>query len=347
MKNPNRFYIYALWITGEDVPFYIGKGQGSRCYVHFSEKSLRADTLKNQVIKKALQAGSEVYIQTLHENLDEPTAFWHEADWIAHYGRRNNDTGCLVNLTDGGEGTSGIVLSAANIAKKRIDAKLAWKGNSERRAATSELQSRLAADPVFLATRVAAQKRTLARPENKARRRAVQKRTWEDPECRDRRIAGMRKAQSDPAYREQQSKRFRVPDSVLIAQLALNNPLFALEQSYVQTDKALTCSLVRCRHCGGEVVMKNQKMLNGNLPREHYECAQEVFNLSSGTGVYRSKGGFGVPKTIIEPPVGAEFTFKIAPAGVLFFDLDGNEISRTRLPSAYTQARITAEQKLS
>jgi hypothetical protein len=96
----NNFYVYVHTKIGEDIPFYIGKGKGNRAY---SKKGRSA--WWNRVAKNGFKVELEF------ENLDEKTAFQMEEDLIKMWGRRNIDTGCLVNLTDGGEGLSGYIMS--------------------------------------------------------------------------------------------------------------------------------------------------------------------------------------------------------------------------------------------
>jgi len=76
--------------------FYIGKGKGSRSHSHEGRNKL----WKNIVAKHGLE------VRIWADNLSEEAAFAMEKDWIKLYGRRDLGTGCLVNLTDGGEGQS-------------------------------------------------------------------------------------------------------------------------------------------------------------------------------------------------------------------------------------------------
>ena len=43
-----------------------------------------------------------------------------EIEFIKLYGRKDNNTGILVNLTDGGEGTLGVIVSERNFKKKDL-----------------------------------------------------------------------------------------------------------------------------------------------------------------------------------------------------------------------------------
>ena len=95
----NEYYVYEHATEDGDV-YYIGKGKGNRAW----SKEGRNDFWR----KKALKHGMAVSI--VEDGLTEQEAFDLEVSLISHYGRRDNGTGCLVNLTDGGEGASGASL---------------------------------------------------------------------------------------------------------------------------------------------------------------------------------------------------------------------------------------------
>lgn len=45
MANTNKeFYVYALRVAWERLPFYIGKGRGKRAYQHLSDWSLAVNS---------------------------------------------------------------------------------------------------------------------------------------------------------------------------------------------------------------------------------------------------------------------------------------------------------------
>jgi hypothetical protein len=96
----NNYYVYTHTKIGEDIPFYIGKGYNRRAY----SKGGRS-TYWHNVAKNGYNVDFEF------ENLDEDTALQMEKDLIKMWGRRDIGTGCLVNLTDGGEGISGYIMS--------------------------------------------------------------------------------------------------------------------------------------------------------------------------------------------------------------------------------------------
>jgi hypothetical protein len=96
----NKFYVYAHYIPGEDKPFYIGKGTRKRAY----DKTNRNKWWCNIVKKYGLE------IKFLFENLNEQEAIDKEIELIKYFGRKDMNTGCLVNLTDGGEGLSGVIV---------------------------------------------------------------------------------------------------------------------------------------------------------------------------------------------------------------------------------------------
>jgi hypothetical protein len=97
----NDFYVYA-WLRPCGTPFYIGKGRGKRDRV-----SARNNPIFINTLRKIERAGEGPVVIRLHEGLTEGEAFDLERIEIAKYGRKNNGTGILANLTDGGEGPSG------------------------------------------------------------------------------------------------------------------------------------------------------------------------------------------------------------------------------------------------
>lgn len=107
-QDPNRFYVYA-YLRAKDsdhgkklTPYYIGKGQGNRA----SSKSGRGASRSKG--RRAPTPKDKSYITFIQEGLTEPEAFALEIYSIALYGRIDIGTGILRNMTDGGEGGSGI-----------------------------------------------------------------------------------------------------------------------------------------------------------------------------------------------------------------------------------------------
>ncbi len=89
-----EYYTYA-YLREDGTPYYIGKGKGFRLYVK----------------KRIVPLPSKDKIIYLKRNLTEQEAIKHEVYMIAVLGRKDNGTGILRNLTDGGEGTSGRIVS--------------------------------------------------------------------------------------------------------------------------------------------------------------------------------------------------------------------------------------------
>ena len=88
----NTYYVYKF-LRDDGTPYYIGKGSGDRAY-----------RKRTKGIKLPKDANNIVLIQGC---LTETEAFDLEIDLIKQYGRKNNNTGILLNQTDGGEGVSG------------------------------------------------------------------------------------------------------------------------------------------------------------------------------------------------------------------------------------------------
>ena len=91
---------------------YVGKGTGDRDLSHWSRGSHNKPL--QDFLSHLRQRGLEPIRQRVLETEDEQEAFKKEIELIALYGRRNIGTGTLFNLTDGGEGVSGVIKTAAH-----------------------------------------------------------------------------------------------------------------------------------------------------------------------------------------------------------------------------------------
>lgn len=81
------FYAY-LWLRENGTPYYVGKGKGKRAFTNNSHR-IGKPTDDDRIM--------------LQEFETEEDAFFAEKFLIALYGRKDNGTGILRNLTDGGE----------------------------------------------------------------------------------------------------------------------------------------------------------------------------------------------------------------------------------------------------
>jgi len=85
-----EFYSY-LWLREDGSPYYVGKRSGIRAFRN--QHGVHRPKDKTRIL--------------LFPQDNEADAFQSEKDLIALFGRRDNGTGILRNLTDGGEGVSG------------------------------------------------------------------------------------------------------------------------------------------------------------------------------------------------------------------------------------------------
>ena len=109
MTARSDFYVYVFF-RPNGVPCYVGKGWGKRWLKH--EWRSTNPHLANIVRR----AGGELPKVKIREGLTESEAFTTEIAFIAAIGREANG-GPLVNMTNGGEGVSGLKMSAAARAK--------------------------------------------------------------------------------------------------------------------------------------------------------------------------------------------------------------------------------------
>ena len=103
----NIFYVYQLRLETSEEPFYIGKGCKNRVNEHFRPSSLKSNSIKNNIIKKAQLNNIKIIAEKLHENLEEMFSLDLEINYISMYGKICDNTGILSNLSDGGETSIG------------------------------------------------------------------------------------------------------------------------------------------------------------------------------------------------------------------------------------------------
>lgn len=115
----NKYYLYRHIRLDKNEPFYIGIGTGRRYkYKQGRNKIWNSIVIKNDGIFE---------YEILLANLTKEEAFLKEKEFIKLYGRKDLNTGCLANLTDGGDGANNMCLEArmkiskANTGKKRTE----------------------------------------------------------------------------------------------------------------------------------------------------------------------------------------------------------------------------------
>lgn len=120
------FYVYIL--KDYKTPFYVGKGTSNRMYQHryYALHSTKNLPVLNKIRKMVKQKRCVVYEKVLITT-NETLAFEEEVQLIAHYGRRDNNTGILLNLTDGGEGVRGYTYTEQHRKNKSLSMKRAIK----------------------------------------------------------------------------------------------------------------------------------------------------------------------------------------------------------------------------
>jgi len=103
METPREYYTYA-YLREDRTPYYVGKGKDNRAY-RKRKNEINPPKDKSRII-------------FLKQNLTEEEAFKHEVYMIAVLGRKDLGTGILRNKTNGGEGSSGAIVSEETRRKK-------------------------------------------------------------------------------------------------------------------------------------------------------------------------------------------------------------------------------------
>lgn len=110
-RDPRRFYVYVIF-RPDGTPCYVGKGSASRWRMH---DRWTCNPHLRSIFKNA---GGDLPVVKIREGMTDAEALTTEIALIAAIGRKAHG-GPLVNLTDGGDGASGVRRSAEFIALKR------------------------------------------------------------------------------------------------------------------------------------------------------------------------------------------------------------------------------------
>lgn len=114
----NAFYVYVLFRPWDASPCYVGKGKGKRWLDHERAGGNHPNKHLANILIKARRLGLEIPKIKVRENLLEDEAIITEIALIAAIGRGRS--GSLVNLTDGGDGVSGRLVTEEERVHKRV-----------------------------------------------------------------------------------------------------------------------------------------------------------------------------------------------------------------------------------
>jgi hypothetical protein len=123
-------YIYKHIRLDKNEPFYIGIGfDGDGKYKRAYKRG------RNDIWEKIVNKTNYI-VEIIEDGLSNKEVIEREKYWIKLFGRIDNNTGILSNLTDGGEGTLGCIPS--DEVRKKISDKQKQKKNLEHLKRVSE-----------------------------------------------------------------------------------------------------------------------------------------------------------------------------------------------------------------
>ena len=185
----NHFYVYEHWRPDTGRCFYVGKGKDGRA---FRTKKNR-NKFYLRIAKKLETLGLDVEIKIIASNLSEHHAHAFEVQRIAYW---RGHGAPLANLTDGGEGVSGL--------KHSKETKLKLSEKSKR------VMKHVMADPEIRAKISKAVTERMANPQNRLNLSKKMIEVMADANLRQRLSAGMVGVMSDVEVRASRSRSMSV-----------------------------------------------------------------------------------------------------------------------------------------
>lgn len=98
-----NWYVYHIKDPRNNQIFYVGKGTGYRCKATINTKIKDCNFLKKMIIEDIRSEKLEPIVEIVSYFETELESLEFEKKLITHYGRIIKGTGCLVNLSDGGD----------------------------------------------------------------------------------------------------------------------------------------------------------------------------------------------------------------------------------------------------
>jgi len=121
ITDNGKYYLYRHIRLDKNEPFYIGIGTKNKKDLEFNDYFRATSRKSRNKIWKSILAKTDYAVEILLESDNYDFIKQKEIEFIALYGRKNLNNGSLVNLTDGGDGALGVILSME--ARQKISIK--------------------------------------------------------------------------------------------------------------------------------------------------------------------------------------------------------------------------------
>jgi hypothetical protein len=115
-------YLYRHIRLDKNEPFYIGIGSDSNYNRAYEIRKDRRNIFWSRIASK-----SKIEVEIMLDNLTWDEACDKEKQFIKLYGRKDLNTGILCNLTNGGDGTIGLIVSQKT--KEKLKVRMQGKNN--------------------------------------------------------------------------------------------------------------------------------------------------------------------------------------------------------------------------